>query len=140
MSTERLAAIPDSNSIVDVQVEPTCPLFARKFPLDTAKNVLRTVAGCDSQLGLTSPHSCINPAEISFDHISPMEQVVQGVLNAKSAPTSLRDKFRLSWLQPQQQLQLPEQSESMLQGQVQQILPHQPQTLLKALQRQKQQS
>ena len=120
-----------SMAVLRLQVEPTCPLFARKFPLDTAKNVLRTVAGCNSHLGLTSPHSCINPAELPPDQ-PPMQEVVQGGLDIKGVPKSLSAKLRLNWLQPQQQQQ--QQSQPEPQGQQQQ---QQPLALLKALQQQK---
>lgn len=91
------------------QVEPTCPLFARKFPLDTAKDVLRTLTSCNSQLGVTGPHSCLPPSQLMASENSEPEAEIR-----TAVPNSLSAKLKLGWFQGQSKQQLLKQRQRQL--------------------------
>ena len=81
-------------------------MFARKFPMDTAGNVLRAIASCNSQLGLTSSHSCINQAQLP---ITASRNEPKPVTSSSDLPSKQSGKLKLRWFQSQQQQQQQQQ-------------------------------
>ena len=85
--------------------------------MDTAKHVLKTLTSCDSQLSVTSSHSCLSSSQLMASEASEPEADI----GAAVVPSSLNAKLKLGWFQsqPKQQVlkqqqrhrQLPEQQQ-----------------------------